>query len=86
MFFYNVHMLPSDLFEKNLSFRVNAVKVSYEVLSSLDMCKHTNCDFASFLPAGVQLLFTEGWQSYGRIQGTACSIYFKFAQMCDVVW
>ena len=49
MFFYNVHMLPSDLFEQNLSFRVNAVNVNYEVLSSVNMCERTK-KWICFLP------------------------------------
>lgn len=37
MFFYNVHMLPSDLFDENISFRVSTIHISFEVLSSVSV-------------------------------------------------
>uniref|UniRef100_A0A3B4THD9 Myoferlin n=1 Tax=Seriola dumerili TaxID=41447 RepID=A0A3B4THD9_SERDU len=42
MFFYNVHMLPSDLFDQSFSFRVSMVRVIPDVLSSVDVYKYIN--------------------------------------------
>lgn len=37
MFFYNVHMLPSELFDQNISFRVSLMHVHLKVLFAVSM-------------------------------------------------
>lgn len=77
MLFYNVHMLPLDLFDQQISFRVRVT----QVISGL-LCCEGEC-WRCFLSAGVRLLLSESRQPDGRVQGQ--TVTFWICKMSAVV-